>query len=145
ERRSALRYLGGLMLSLLGTALGVPAALFLSDPLRRRDGEAGAAPGLPAAIPVARLADVPDVEHGGAPLRAPVIKSSELDAWNRLDDVKLGAVWLSRRGSEVLCLSTICPHAGCGVDYDAAQQCFLCPCHGSRFALDGSRRDGPSP
>lgn len=144
ERRSALRYLSGLLMSLLGAAMGVPAALVLADPLRRRDGEA-ANPLIPEAIPVARLDEVPDLDKGAAPLRAAVVKASELDAWNRADNVKLGAVWLGRRGGEVQCLSTICPHAGCGIDYDAEQKSFLCPCHGSRFALDGSRREGPAP
>ena len=35
-------------------------------------------------------------------------------------------------------LSRVCTHNGCGVNFDPALQQLRCPCHGSRFALDGS-------
>ena len=141
ERRSALRIVGGVLISLLGAALSVPAALYLFDPVRRR--RSGASPG--DVIPVAPLAEVPDVGAGAAPLRLPVIAAEQHDAWNRIQDVRLGSVWLSKSGGQLTCLSTTCPHAGCGIDFDTERRLFVCPCHGSSFALDGSRRDGPSP
>jgi len=39
-------------------------------------------------------------------------------------------------------LSLICPHLGCLVTYDGDG--FTCPCHGSRFDLDGSLANGPA-
>ncbi len=39
-------------------------------------------------------------------------------------------------------LSLVCPHLGCTVDPQS--QGFTCPCHGSRFALDGSFISGPA-
>ena len=128
-------------MTLLGAALSVPAALYLLDPLqRRRRGGAGG-----GSIPVAPLAEVPDVGAGAAPLRLTVVAAEQHDAWNRMQDVRLGSVWLCKRGQELTCFSTTCPHAGCGIDYDAERRLFVCPCHGSTFALDGSRREGPSP
>ena len=62
-----------------------------------------------------------------------------------MTEVRLGSVWLARRGESLQCFSTACPHAGCGIDFDAEQRLFVCPCHGSSFAMDGSRRAGPSP
>lgn len=38
--------------------------------------------------------------------------------------------------------STICPHLGCEVQRKA--EGFECPCHGSRFGLDGSLINGPA-
>jgi len=38
-------------------------------------------------------------------------------------------------------LSLICPHLGCTVEQ--APDGYACPCHGSRFNLDGSLRNGP--
>lgn len=141
-RRTALHWIGGLLSSVLGLGLLIPGVSYLLSPVRRRRAAVPAAP----TFPVAQIDEVPDVSQGAAPLRATVIASGQRDAWNRLDTVKLGSVWLARRGGgEVTCLSTVCPHAGCSIDYDATQKSFVCPCHASRFDLDGTRRDGPSP
>ncbi len=40
-------------------------------------------------------------------------------------------------------LSTVCTHLGCVVKPSADG--FECPCHGSRFAADGTVRKGPAP
>lgn len=39
-------------------------------------------------------------------------------------------------------LSAICPHLGCSVA--AAGEEFNCPCHGSRFDLNGAYKQGPA-
>ena len=42
-------------------------------------------------------------------------------------------------------LSLVCPHAGCIVEEDKEKKEFVCPCHGSRFALkDGKLLEGPA-
>lgn len=40
-------------------------------------------------------------------------------------------------------LSAICPHQGCAVS-SITDGAILCPCHGSRFALDGAVLQGPA-
>lgn len=120
-----------------GLALLVPLAsgiVVLLDPLRRTSA-------LGKLIPVAPLEAVPD---DGVPHEFPVI-AERVDAWNRSIE-PVGAVYLRRqRGeSQVECLSAICPHAGCFVNYDAQSNTFLCPCHNSQFALDGAIIE-PSP
>lgn len=45
----------------------------------------------------------------------------------------------------VRCLQTVCPHLGCGIDYDSARRRFVCPCHASDFARSGRVLSGPSP
>jgi len=41
--------------------------------------------------------------------------------------------------------SPICPHLGCRFNYDADQNKFLCPCHGSVYTREGEHIGGPAP
>ena len=41
-------------------------------------------------------------------------------------------------------LSPVCTHLGCHVRFNAAERSWDCPCHGSRFATDGSVLRGPA-
>jgi len=44
-----------------------------------------------------------------------------------------------------MAFDAVCPHAGCIVQYDAADTVFVCPCHGSRFNADtGAVEQGPA-
>ncbi len=45
-------------------------------------------------------------------------------------------------GSGFSAMSLVCPHLGCTVALAPAG--YACPCHGSRFNLDGSVRNGPA-
>ena len=47
-------------------------------------------------------------------------------------------------GAERTILSTVCPHEGCSVGWNEDRKVFVCPCHDSSFAPDGSRISGPS-
>ena len=71
---------------------------------------------------------------------APVIK----DAWAAARDVVLGAAYIRRVGDDLDARSAVCPHLGCAVAFDRGQNNYLCPCHDSRFALDGAKLSGPS-
>jgi cytochrome b6-f complex iron-sulfur subunit len=43
-------------------------------------------------------------------------------------------------------ISGVCTHQGCFVtDYDGTNNVFVCPCHGSRFDLNGNVVQGPAP
>jgi len=53
------------------------------------------------------------------------------------------SVALFRDEEGVYALSIVCTHLGCVIKPTA--QGFDCPCHGSRFALDGSVVKGPAP
>lgn len=43
-----------------------------------------------------------------------------------------------------LAVSDICTHASCGVRYDRVNRVFICPCHGSKYALSGAVLQGPA-
>jgi cytochrome b6-f complex iron-sulfur subunit len=53
------------------------------------------------------------------------------------------SVAVFRDAGEVWAVSRVCTHLGCLVKQEAGG--FQCPCHGSRFALDGSVVKGPAP
>lgn len=118
----------------IGAAAAVPAAIMATDPLR------GAAEG-GLRIFVAKLEEL----EPGVPKRVAVV-GDEIDAWNRAKDRRLGALWLVRTGArEVLALSSVCPHLGCGIEATADGKGFACPCHTSFFELSGKAGKGPSP
>ncbi len=41
-------------------------------------------------------------------------------------------------------LSPVCPHMGCHVKWNPAEKTWDCPCHGSRFDIDGKILNGPA-
>jgi Rieske Fe-S protein len=46
--------------------------------------------------------------------------------------------------SELHALSAKCPHLGCVVHWNSAEQSWDCPCHGSRFDVQGKVLNGPA-
>ena len=136
ERRRLFAILVGGIATAIGVALAIPAAAMLSFPARRRTVFGGDEP-----VDVGALAALPE----GMPVRVAVAAARRRDAWSAFTNVVLGSAWLVREGQTVRALSTVCPHTGCAVDWDRQQGAFVCPCHDSRFAKDGTRATGPSP
>ncbi len=92
-----------------------------------------------------RVATLDALPPDGTPRRVTVL-SGRTDAWTRDDAVPVGAVYLRRTGDrEVVALHSVCPHAGCFVDYQPGRRMFFCPCHESTFAEDGTINDPNSP
>jgi Rieske Fe-S protein len=58
-------------------------------------------------------------------------------------DGKHVAVYRDADGSRTK-RSAICTHMGCTVSWNDAERTWDCPCHGSRFKLDGSVISGPA-
>jgi menaquinol-cytochrome c reductase iron-sulfur subunit len=122
----------------IGGAVAVAAPIagmcVLLDPLRRKSE-------VNASVLVATLAALPE----GEPKKFPVL-ATKVDAWNRTPNVPVGAVYLQRlKDNKVRALNVVCPHAGCFVDFRAAQGHYHCPCHDSSFSLDGKILDPKSP
>ena len=137
SRRGFLKIVTAWLGGMLGAVVAVPGLVFLSHPARRETVRGGTGP-----LRVASLAEL----KAGRPVRCEV-RGELVDAWSRLPDVKLGSCWVIKAdpASPVRAFSTVCPHLGCGVDFDPGRSRFVCPCHDSLFALDGTALTGPSP
>lgn len=77
----------------------------------------------------------------------------------RADELLKGGSWnysapdgskvvITRRGSEgnaesFVAFSSICPHLGCQVHWEAAHERFFCPCHNGAFDASGRATAGP--
>ncbi len=135
-RRRLLEVVVGALATMVGVAIAVPAAAFLSFPARRR-----VISGTDEPLDVGALGSLPQ----GKPTRVTVRAPRQRDAWTQFSDVTLGGCWLLREGDRVHALSAVCPHAGCAVDWDEPAGAFVCPCHDSRFSPAGERLSGPAP
>jgi menaquinol-cytochrome c reductase iron-sulfur subunit len=96
--------------------------------------------GSDAFIPAGALSQVPT----DVPIKVDLF-ADKVDAWNRVEHVKVGSAWVLRQGDDLVALSTVCPHLGCAIDWDAAGDRFVCPCHDSYFDRQGGVTEGPSP
>lgn len=125
--------IGGLITT-VPVAAGVAVVL---DPLRRKaDGGA-----------FLRVTTLEALPNDGVPRKFTIL-ASKTDAWTRTALTPIGAVYLRRDGDRApQALNVVCPHAGCFVDYVAAREGFLCPCHNSTFTVEGkiSAPKSPSP
>lgn len=123
----------------IGTAIVlVPAGAGLSvllDPLNRK-----AAAG--EKVFVTSLDSLPE---NGAPQQFAIL-ASRVDAWNKMPNAPIGAVYLRKTGPKTVeALNVVCPHAGCFVDFRHEKKDFFCPCHNSSFELTGKISDPKSP
>jgi Rieske Fe-S protein len=63
------------------------------------------------------------------------------------DIVELGGEKVAghrRDDGTLVAVSPTCTHLGCQVNWNRAERSWDCPCHGSRFAPDGSVLHGPA-
>lgn len=125
---------GGLGLG-LAAVVGAPAALYVTYPLNHETVSGGS-----GFLRVGKSELFPE----GAPVKVDVF-ADKRDAWNRIQQVKIGSAWVLRTGGVLKALSSVCPHLGCAVDYDEGASKFKCPCHNSAFSLDGKVEGGPAP
>ncbi|MFE7045909.1 Rieske 2Fe-2S domain-containing protein [Streptomyces atratus] len=80
------------------------------------------------------------------------LRTSHVDLVNDISPssgavVRLQGKWWAAYRDEMghaSALSACCTHLGCLVQFNDAEQLWECPCHGSRFATDGSVLHGPA-
>ena len=54
-------------------------------------------------------------------------------------------IFLAALPEGVTAFSAVCSHLGCIVDWDSKTEQFLCPCHGSKYDVNGNVIGGPAP
>ncbi|HEV3118350.1 MAG TPA: Rieske 2Fe-2S domain-containing protein [Gemmataceae bacterium] len=130
NRRSLLKWATHGLGALFGALLGIPAIAYVIDARNRPAPDSDFRT-------VARLSEL----HKGVPHQV-VIRDVRRDAWTLHPSDVIGRVWLVRgEGDTVNAFTTICPHLGCSVNFEAKDDLFLCPCHGGTFLLDGQRKE----
>ena len=88
----------------------------------------------------------------GAHFVADRLRPSHVDG---VEEIKPGSAAVVRAGGErcavyrdedgtLHAVSATCTHLGCIVAFNDAERTWECPCHGSRFAVDGSVLHGPA-
>jgi len=135
-RRNFLKICSVVLTSLIGIAYAIPLIRAFISPAMQDTvtGSTG-------------LFDIGDINacEVNVPRKVP-IKGSKMDAWNKFPKTAIGAVWiLMDKDKKFTAFSTICPHLGCGVDWDEDSVRFVCPCHDSYFDIEGKVLSGPSP
>jgi Rieske Fe-S protein len=96
-------------------------------------------------VPWTKVAPLVNLSKDGKPSKYEIILEQVKDAWTTYKNVPAGAVYLSRKGEEVIAFNLKCPHLGCAVDYRSKSNDYFCPCHNSTFGIDGSVTDENSP
>jgi len=57
---------------------------------------------------------------------------------------QLYRTYVIRQADGFRALSSVCTHLGCMTRYQADEKVIACPCHGSRFSLEGEVLAGPA-
>jgi glycine/D-amino acid oxidase-like deaminating enzyme/nitrite reductase/ring-hydroxylating ferredoxin subunit len=128
------------------------AAMILADRLAGRDNPWAAtfSPtrlSLRSAHEVAKLGAKFAIDLVGDRLRPPQARSANRvrPGEARIVQDGLGKVGVYREANgTVHAVSLRCTHLGCLLRFNAAELSWDCPCHGSRFAVDGSVLEGPA-
>ena len=132
-RRSFLFALLAAGTATVGAVLAVPLIRFVLFPLLHATSEAS----------WSEVGAVEDFASIAAPVRR-VVKIEQVDGWRK--NVSEKSVYVMKGGGgQLRVLSSICPHLGCEIGWNAAKGEFLCPCHGGVFSPDGTLVSGPPP
>merc|ERR1712032_982085 len=117
---------------LTGLSLGVPFVLFFFPP-----GSGGGGGGVPAKNAL-----------GDDLFATAYIDSKKAGDRSLAQGLKGDATYLIVKEDKTLesyGLNAVCTHLGCVVPWSAANNKFMCPCHGSQYAPDGHVVRGPAP
>ncbi|MGO9659264.1 MAG: Rieske 2Fe-2S domain-containing protein [Acidimicrobiales bacterium] len=128
-----------------GAVASLPDAGALGKVSPATGGQAPAATGAtssPAAPTSTAAAPVPKGTRIGPAADVPVGSAASFT-----DPAKqVPALVVQIKSDDFRAFSAVCPHAGCTVQFDGANDVFACPCHGSVFsATTGAVLQGPAP
>ncbi len=139
RRSFVLRAATACVAALVGLVPAVLAGGFALGPILKRKIKGGNSTAEDGFLPLGiGLSALPD---DGRP-QSFTVRADRVDAWNFYPRQPIGKVWLRRLpGDQLIAFNMICPHLGCDIDFRSAQSDFYCPCHASRFDLDGKREN----
>jgi menaquinol-cytochrome c reductase iron-sulfur subunit len=123
-------FINGAM-GLIGLALAVPAAIYLLFPPKLRKGQQW--------VETADLSTIP----ADTPTEIS-FQRTRVDGWKVINE-KATAWVVKQPNNEVVAFLPQCTHLGCAYHWDDPSRTFICPCHTSRFSMDGQVLGGPAP
>ncbi len=135
-RRDFLKICSVVLSSLIGVAYAVPLIrTFISPALRQTvSGSTG----------LIELGSTSSCQVN-VPLNVKIV-DAKMDAWTKFPPTEIGAVWIiMNKDKKFTAFTSICPHLGCGINWDENSGKFICPCHDSFFDIEGRVLSGPSP
>lgn len=102
-----------------------------------------------APVPSVDGGDTPDLPADmGNPIAEACMAPAPLDAETlvvgQVMTIPETATFIARDQRGYYAIGAFCPHQGCVVRYNSQAATFDCPCHGSRFTLEGKVRNGPA-
>lgn len=135
-RRSFFLWLVAIGTATMGALLSIPLVRYALYPVFAKTTSA----------PWSKLGRKSKYDSLSAPLRE-TVDINQINGW--MESASKKPVYVTkgnRKGSldGVEVLSAVCPHLGCEVPWNADAGKFMCPCHGSVFAPDGSLIQGPA-
>ena len=128
ERR---KFLGWVSVGMLASSLPVAIAACSSD-------TSSSSSSTPTSAATPEIDSTPDAEGFVA-----VGTNQELTDKGYLYDKQLEVIVVSSSGA-VAALNPACTHKGCDVEWKGDSGELVCPCHGSKFGVDGGVLAGPA-
>jgi uncharacterized protein (TIGR03382 family) len=130
SRRRVLSFLAGAIVTITGAGILAPLAGMFLAPLFRRRKELW--------LNLGRLSEVSPEEP-----KKFVYRYVKQDGW--FEKTIYGTVYVVQTGADIIALSNICTHLGCGAPWDPEKKQFICPCHNGVFDRNGKVVSGPPP
>ncbi len=81
----------------------------------------------------------------GAKLPAKPVRAGPVSRYFKAgvyDDLKSHNIWLYSDGTHLVALAAVCPHQFCITRFDSMTGQYVCPCHSSRFTIEGLVKKG---
>jgi menaquinol-cytochrome c reductase iron-sulfur subunit len=117
--------------AIICAGLGVPAALYIFVPPKNRSNSNWVDAGTVSNIKIDQPQEI-------------TFQRRVIDGWK--EQLEKAAAWIVKRpDGTVRAYSPACPHLGCAYRWEGSRRQFVCPCHGSRFGVDGAVLGGPAP
>lgn len=130
-RRSFFERATQILGALIAGGLGIPALVYLLRPART--------------VPPGGFVDAADLTQFKPKIPEEVsFQRIRKDGWKLITEKS--TAWVVKLSeSEVVAYSPQCTHLGCAYHFEESKGEFVCPCHTTNFAIDGTVISGPAP
>jgi len=122
----------GILGGIMGVVIGIPAIGFVLAPALKISSA-------DVWIPLGPLTDYPV----GMPALFSFTRS-KVNGWEKSTN-SYGVFVYRKSETETVVLSNVCTHLSCRVNWNDANQEYVCPCHDATFDSDGQVISGPPP